>query len=262
MLKDNIFFKDSVYRPLHYLSKSSFFTGSLELNKRLIKPTLKHFVISNVNIIPMNVNTILRNKTILIKDGFIEKILNGNESTIPPNTTVINGKGKYIVPGLIDMHVHIENPEYLLLFIANGITTVRNMGGLPFILKYKDNIKQRKMLGPKIFTAGPILDGPDPVWKWSIIIQETEKVNSLIVKNVKTKYDFIKIYNNLSNSVYKEIMKTSRLLGIKVIGHVPKEVKIEEVVTEQQYSVEHIQHLTNEHDLRVAGGAGVWCFQP
>lgn len=105
-------------------------------------------------------------QTVVIQDGHIKAVGTRGAIVVPPGAVEIDGTGKYLMPGLADMHVHLEyfeDPTILQLFLANGVTTVRNMDGRPYIVEWKRQIERRALVGPTIYTAGPLLDGDPPL---------------------------------------------------------------------------------------------------
>jgi imidazolonepropionase-like amidohydrolase len=258
LLKEMALFRTSKFNVLYKLAQAEILSGKLELNRRHINAVNKTFAIKDVSVITMAGSGVLNNQTVIVEDGIIRDIGNSEAIDIGGIDNVINGRGMYLMPGLADMHVHIENPEYLLLFIARGVTKVRNMGGIPFVNKYKNLIDKRIIVGPAIYNAGPIIDGNNPQHRWSISVNSTDGIRKLLSKHIATGYKYIKIYNNLDKEVYKEIMDVSKELGIKVIGHLPKAVQISEMISEGQYSLEHAGHLTSLEDADKLARSDTW----
>ncbi len=122
----------------------------------------------NVNVVPMDYEHILERQTVLIVGDRIGKIGAMEEIHVPANAHIIDGEGNYLIPGLADMHVHIRDPDsrHLLLYLAHGITTVRNLGDAPNLLKWKKQIEQGEITGPTIFTTGSAINGAPPGLEW------------------------------------------------------------------------------------------------
>ena len=122
----------------------------------------------NVNVVPMDYEHILEGQTVLIVGDRIGKIGSTGEIHVPENAHIIDGEGYYLIPGLADMHVHIRDPDarHLRLYLAHGITTVRNLGDAPNLLKWKKRIEQGKLVGPTIFTTGSAISGAPPGREW------------------------------------------------------------------------------------------------
>lgn len=147
----------------HIISQLPAKYGEIALKKE------NSYLIRNVSVIPMNKDTVLGNCNVLITNGRIKQIKNISDNIdTTSHPFMINGVDKYLIPGLNDMHVHVNDDNNLLLFIANGVTTVRNMTGFDFHLELKKKISNGEILGPTFYTTGPILEGVDQLWKFSI----------------------------------------------------------------------------------------------
>ncbi len=179
-----------------------------------------------------------------------DRIISITTATPPPGTRVIDGRGKYLIPGLCDMHVHIAgvaaDPKWskatlLPLLVANGITTVRDMGGdLGALQEWRKEIAAGKLLGPRIIAPGPMLDGgkaqpPD------LLAVATPNEGRAAVRDLKAKSaDFIKVLSRLDRETYFAIADESNKQGMSLVGHVPNAVHAREVAAAGQKSIEHI----------------------
>ena len=215
-------------------------------------------VLKNANVITMTDEKILSNTDILVENDRIT-----NVSTNITDAEVIDCSGKYIIPGLADMHVHINltSDEDMKLFVANGITCVRNMNGSESALKMKEKTtNERDFVCPLIYTSTPILDGHPPVFPFNVVLETPEEARAYILKAKEDGYDFLKVYNNLKIPVYKEILKTAKETGLDVIGHIPAAVGAEMAIECGQYGFEHIKALKRDQ-LAPAAKAGIY-FTP
>ena len=123
----------------------------------------------HVAVVPMDRERVLKNWTVVVADGRIRDLGPSSAIKIPKEATLIDGRGKYLMPGLADMHAHTWEEAELPLFLANGVTTIRNMFGGPIHLRWKARIAAGDFVSPTIYTAGPIIDGNPPIWPgpWS-----------------------------------------------------------------------------------------------
>ena len=163
-----------------------------------------------VNVIPMNSNQVLKNQTVTVSDGRIARIGEAENTKIPNGAHRIDGKNRCLLPGLADMHVHQWREGDLPLFLANGVTTIRNMWGTSRQLVWRDMITRGQLLGPTIYTAGPILDGKPPIWNASKVIETATEAEDEVAREKKAGYDFIKVYNGLSVEVYDAIIAAAK----------------------------------------------------
>ncbi|MDQ2985645.1 MAG: hypothetical protein M3R13_02850 [Armatimonadota bacterium] len=121
-----------------------------------------------------------------------DRIVSVDHSPPPRNARVVNAKGKYLIPGLWDMHVHWYERELFGLFTANGVTGIRQMFGAPELLKFRKEVEAGKLLGPRMVVGSAIVDGPQAFWEGSISAGSAEKGRA-VVRIIKAKgYDFVK----------------------------------------------------------------------
>lgn len=198
-------------------------------------------LIKNTNIVDVKTGSITKNVSVLINNKRIERI--AKEIKVADNAQVIDGTGKYMIPGLWDMHTHTWSAEgFFPLLIANGVTGIRDMFGSMYSLnKWKEDIASGKLIGPVIYASGPIVDGPKPIWPGSVAISSPEQVPGVIdsLKN-KLKVDFVKVYSLLQRADYFKIAEETRKQNISFAGHVPAEVTVLEAAKAGQKSQEHL----------------------
>lgn len=198
----------------------------------------------DVNIVPMDSERILRHQTVITDRGRIVKIDSSSKITPPKTMVQVNAHGKYLMPGLADMHTHTWAEADLLLFLANGVTTIRNMWGSRRHLLWRKRIVRGEMLGPTIFTAGPLIDGSPPIWNSSKVIVTQQEAKQEVALEKKLGYDFVKVYNRLSLEAYHAIIESARKHHMPVAGHVPTAVGLEACLESGQT----IEHLTGYID--------------
>lgn len=227
-----------------------------------------YLVYKDVNLIPMTSEKIIESVSVHISNGKIIAIDKYSNLELPEYFRIIDGRGKYLTPGFSDMHVHLQQPEDLDLFIVNGVTTVRNMWGSPEHLKGRKDIKNGKIIGPELFTTGPLIDGPNMIWPDSFVLSAKEDVEKAIRSMKKDGYDFIKVYDGLSLGVYSEIIRVAKDINIPVVGHVPKYVGLTKVIQSGQQSIEHLNGYhykykdkyndIKEQEIQMTIDSGLW----
>ena len=158
----------------------------------------------------------------------------------------------YVLPGLVDMHVHMNRPTDLVLLLVNGVATVRIMCGAQRGLEWRDQIARGVRVGPTLFTSGPILEGqPPPGFEdvipitGKILLSTREEAVAEVARQKAAGYDFIKVYNNLPGDVYEGLISAAKTARMPVVGHVPFEVGIHDVLRAGQHSVEHLRGYSN-----------------
>ena len=127
------------------------------------------------------------------------------------------------------------------LLLANGVTTIRNMIGDPKHLQWRESIQSGELLGPTIYTAGPIIDGDPPMWPGSVVVTTVEEARATVFKQKEAGYDFLKVYNGLSREAYDALIAAARTYRMPVVGHVPDEVGLLHALQSGLRSIEHLE---------------------
>jgi imidazolonepropionase-like amidohydrolase len=195
-------------------------------------------------VIPMSGDArVLRDHTVVVLNGRVVALGPSASTRVPAGVREIDGRGKFVMPGLADMHVHLEyfdDPAILELFTVNGVTTVRNMDGRPYLLDWKRRIAAGTLRGPRLYTAGPLLDGSPPVRPDNTVVTSAAEARAAVESQAREGYDFIKIYTALSREAYQAIVETARAQKIAVSGHVPRSVGLDDAIAARQRSIEHL----------------------
>jgi ankyrin repeat protein len=178
--------------------------------------------------------------TVVVRGERIEALGKTGKLTVPQNTRVVDATGKFLIPGLWDMHIHPwSRKNYLALFPANGITGVRVMWGESVHHKWRQEISSGKLIGPRMVIASPAIDGSALFSSGSIIVSSEEEGRQ-VVRNVKKMgVDLVKIYHDIPRDVYFAIADEAKKQGIPLAGHVPVLVSAAEASDAGQQSIEH-----------------------
>lgn len=180
----------------------------------------------NVNVIPMDKERVLQKQNVIIRNGVIAEIGDANRIKIPRGAQRIDGTGKYLIPGLTDMHVHLftddEFPDHLAedefkIMIAYGVTTIRLMIGTPEQLVLRRKSASEEILAPTIYAASPHLTGRKQPNAY-VVTTEAE-ARDAVRKSKQDGYDFIKVTTFLKPDVYEAIVDEARKQNIRVVGH-------------------------------------------
>jgi imidazolonepropionase-like amidohydrolase len=204
--------------------------------------------ISDVTIIDATGAPAKPGMTVIITGDRITTIAKTGEVAIPKNAEVINGAGKFLIPGLWDMHVHTvmkSLPEtYFPMFIANGVTGVRDMAAdLGFLKQLRKDINEGRLIGPRII-AGRMVDGPMPVWPGhSISISDEASARQTAASIKDSGADFIKVYSLIPRRAYFALADEAKKRGIIFAGHVPVSVSAFEASDAGQKSIEHLEGI-------------------
>lgn len=203
-------------------------------------------------------NHILYDQTIVINQGIIISINPTNEQ-LPENIKIIDAQGKYIMPGLVDMHTHLFDRSDLTLYLANGVTTVRNMMGFPMHLKWRKEVEEGKLTGATVYTASPTINSGDNAGPFHKKVKNEKQVKKAIKKYAKAGYDFIKIYDGLDSIMLDKVLAEAHKYNMSVAGHPPYKVDFDELLTKDIISLEHVEEILqgelnykyNEEKMRI-----------
>ncbi|MGD9290643.1 MAG: amidohydrolase family protein [Desulfobacterales bacterium] len=190
----------------------------------------------NVNLVPMTAEKIVENQTVLVKGDRIFKIGPADKVEIPPNSKLIDGEGDFLMPGLADMHVHLKGDwpiSQLDMYLAKGVTTIRDLDGRDFMLQWRDDIKAAKRSGPTIYVSAPTIRG-----------DENNPADQILTFN--SGYDCIKLYSYLSKEDYSKVMETAKKNKLYTIGHIPFAVGMDGVIAAGMDEIAHIEELSFE----------------
>ena len=180
----------------------------------------------------------------------------------------VNAKGRYLIPGLWDMHVHFgggpelieENKALLPLYIAHGITTIRDASGdLPAqVLQWRGQIREGSLMGPQLFTSGAKIEGVKPVWKGTIEVGNQADLDAAFVRLKEDKVDFVKITDStLSPDLFLAAVRGARANGLRASGHIPMALTVQQAVDAGISSIEHLDYaykagVKNEAEIAAA----------
>lgn len=203
-------------------------------------------LIRNVNIIDVRSGDVLPHRSVLIHGGRVQTIAANIRPA--PSAEVVDGRGRYLIPGLWDMHVHLWYKEdQFPMYLAWGVTGVRDMGSdLARVKHWRTEIKSSALLGPHIETCGPAVDGfpsDDPKLPVIVVRSPAEARSTYDHLEQDLNVDFIKVLSRLPRDAYLALLDRARKWGLPVAGHVPDTVTVEEAVTARQSSIEHLSNV-------------------
>lgn len=200
---------------------------------------------------------------ILIKDGKIVRIMPAEEAEKDGPTMVIEAKGRIVMPGLVDMHVHVWDQQSLGAYLAAGVTTIRNASGMPFHLRLIQEIERGNVIGPRLITTGPILNSPGPNEQINHqIVTTAVEARDAVQQQHAAGYRRLKVYSNLTREAYEAVLSEADRLGMTVMGHTPEGVRkpgmpyqipfnisFEEILDDGFVTIEHVESIV-WHGLR------------
>jgi imidazolonepropionase-like amidohydrolase len=224
--------------------------------------------IERVTVLPMDRDTALTDHTVLVVHDRIVWIGPAPSARIPSAARRVEGRGRYLIPGLADMHVHLdEGVEELPLYVSAGVTTVRNMRGRPEHLEWRRRVAAGSLVGPAIFTSGPTLAGPRLFdrGRGFVGLRTPQDAEREARQQARAGYDMIKVHSRLTVPVYQRLLAAAREARIPVVGHLISEVGLARTLSAGQVSLEHLGlELFDGDATRLDEGAraiarsGVW----
>jgi imidazolonepropionase-like amidohydrolase len=198
-------------------------------------------------------------RVIVVRGGRITEVSKEGKADVPAGAQIIDAKGKWIIPGLIDSHAHAESAAEAPfgLYLANGVTTIRNPGGNTTVLRLtRDKLLRGEISGPRLFFSGQILDGMPPVWNWSLLVDTPERARSAVNFLADQGVDFVKVYNNVKEPELKVIVQTAKERGLPVAGHVPRTLTMSRAIELGMTRLEHIR-ITGKEMLSAGEAADI-----
>ena len=202
-----------------------------------------HHTIAGVAVVDVEQGVILPDQMVIIEDGLIQAVGPHAEISAPKGSHVIDGRGLYLMPGLVDAHVHyFDAPVFGRVMIANGVLLVRDMGQpTEQVLKLRDALNRGEMLGPEMIATGSILDGDPPlIPSISLGLGTPEAGRNAVRQQAQAGVDEIKVYSRLNKDVFLAIVDEAQQVGLKVVGHVPDSITIEDAAAAGLKSSEHV----------------------
>jgi imidazolonepropionase-like amidohydrolase len=202
--------------------------------------------------------------TVSLQGSRISAVGPSDSAPLPAGTKIVDGSGKFLIPGLTDMHIHLTGAgepsgsrEFVIpLLVANGITTVRDMGGkVEYLAALRGEIASGKRLGPQIFFTGPYLDGNPPSFQPSLVVQTAAEGTAAVEQLKAEGVDFIKVQSRLLPDPYYAIAREAKKQEIRFVGHVPDSITATAASDAGQASIEHLTGVlldcsTREQELR------------
>ncbi len=199
----------------------------------------RELVFRNVNVIPMDQERVLTNQTVTIRNGKITAITDASQAKPAAGALVVEGSGKYLIPGLAEMHAHVPPvddlepmKEVLTLFLANGVTTIRGMLGHSLHLKLRDQIRSGGVPGPHFYTTGPSFNG--------LTVKTPEEGAQRVRDQKAAGYDYLKLHPGLTLRNFNAVAATAKEVGIPFVGHVSSGVGVWRAIESGYSSIDHL----------------------
>ena len=201
-----------------------------------IPASAETIAIINVNVVPMTAETVTAGQTVIVEDGVITSIANVDVAAVPEGATVVDGTDRYLLPGLTEMHAHVTGigqvERLFQLFLANGVTTIRGMLGRPSHLELRADLAAGRVVGPRLITSGPSLNGNT--------VSGAADGERKVREQHAAGYDFLKIHPGLTAEEFNAIANTANELNMPFAGHVPASVGVPAALEKGIATIDHL----------------------
>ncbi len=200
----------------------------------------------NVTVVPMDSERLLPDQTVVVQDGRIVAMGPARSTRVPNGARRIDARGKFLMPGLSEMHAHIpggnapagEQERVLQLYVANGVTIIRGMLGHPTQLTLRERVTKDEIVGPTILLAGPSLNG-NSVQSWEVGAR-------MVMEQESAGYDLLKIHPGLTRANFDTIASVAKRVGIPFAGHVPLDVGLTRALEAPYWTIDHLDGYVEE----------------
>ena len=246
--------------------------GSPQTSGALCQAKDREVAFVNVSVVPMDSERVLAGQTVLVRGETIVQVGPAGKVKVPAGALRVDGRGKFLMPGLAEMHGHIPPPQapkeftesVLFMYLANGVTTVRGMLGAPGQLELRERANGGELLSPTLYLAGPSFNGNS--------VNSPAQAAEMVREQKHEGWDLLKVHPGLTRDEYDAMAKTAHEVGIRFAGHVPSEVGLPHALEMRQETIDHIdgyvEHLGAESGpldeaklaevVRMTKSAGAW----
>ncbi|MBT8219838.1 MAG: amidohydrolase family protein [Bacteroidia bacterium] len=209
-------------------------------------------VLKNVNLISMESDQVIYGQNIVIKNNLIDYVGSLGNLQGLKDSKIIDGQGKYLIPGLCDMHMHIDHPDILQVNLAYGITTVMNYRGLPEHLILREKATKNAIFSPNIYTTGDYMEGYPATVPGFLSFNNADDARKSVQQQKDKGYDFIKVYRNLDTLMHQAICEEAAKNNLTVVGHLSPDISLQQSLNAGQKVIAHTEELmyyfNNEND--------------
>jgi imidazolonepropionase-like amidohydrolase len=202
-------------------------------------------VFEHVTVLPMDGRDSLSDQTVVIRDGIIQRVTPSARARVPDGAVRIDGRGRWLMPGLADMHVHPYDTDGLPSYLAHGVTTIAVMHGFPAAVEWRERIRRGELVGPTIYTAGPSVNGYPPGNPLFVSVESPAEARAVVAEQHQAGYDVVKVYSMLNPSEYAAILAEAKRLRMPVFGHIPWQVGWRGIIEQGQAAVAHVEEFFN-----------------
>ena len=248
----------------------AYFVDESRMDELLLKTSAQYhaqnFVIRNVTVISATEGRAIPNQNVMVADGRIIAVGPSSSTANPRGVRIIDGSGKYLIPGLTDMHVHefVSSSQHLLN-LMQGVTSIRDMDGFPWTLRVRETVRRGDLLAPNMYITGQILNGTSMGF-YARVVTTPEQGRVAVREDKAAGFDFIKVHNMLKPEVYEAVLDEAHKQNIDVVGHIPHDVRVADAIRLGQKTMEHFKGYILDNSLTISQedyvsatkGADIW----
>ena len=225
----------------------------MRLSPRLVVPLLATFsvwpgvaatqearitAIENVHVLTMTDAGALERQTVIVENDRIVSLTQRGQ--VPSGARVIDGSNMTLLPGLADMHVHYRFADQGPLFLANGVTTVRDTWGRTFSFSGDALAKAGVLAGPHVYASGPLMDGENPAWPGSLVVTSPDEARGAVAAAAVAGFRAVKLYNGLDEQTFRAAVATAHEFDMQVWAHTPTALTYDDMLALGVDSLEHL----------------------
>jgi imidazolonepropionase-like amidohydrolase len=209
-------------------------------------------IIRHADIVDPRTGKIESDQRIIIESGRVTRVHADNDNPIPKRYAAIDATGKFVAPGLTDMHTHtLVSSGQHLLEVMMGVTNKREMTGYPWMLKWREQSQQDSWIAPSMIVTGHMITSY-PMGIYSTVVNSEEEARRVVREHHDMGYDNIKVHNRVELEHYLAINDEAQKLGIQVVGHIPHHISVEQAITAGHLFHEHFKSYINDRDLQIS----------
>jgi imidazolonepropionase-like amidohydrolase len=206
---------------------------ALCLSLALVAGDAKPIAFVDVNLVSMEDDRVRPHQTVVVRGDRVASVGDAATASVPADAVRIEGSGRFLLPGLADMHVHVRDAEDFALYLAAGVTTVRNLDGDVTHLAWRREIAEGRRLAPTLVTSGPIVVG----------VHSVADAEKLVADEAAAGYEEIKIYDDVTVQAYRALVDAARRHGLRPVGHVPRNLKLDVVLAARPDAIDHAEEF-------------------
>lgn len=202
----------------------------------------------NVRVVDPVTGRVSTPNQVLVRNGSIVAV--GRRVAAPAKAFAIDGRGQYLAPGLVDSHFHTNSPAAPLLNLANGVTSVREMDGFAWMLHWRAQARNRRMLAPVPYVAGQIINGFD-MGGYAVVPKSIDDARAIVRRQAACGFEFIKVHNVVPLATFDAIAAEAKAVGLPLVGHVPHDIPVRHAADVGMRTMEHLKGWLNDRNLEL-----------